>query len=410
MVPTARRVLLAACAGLLALGLSELALRLTPDQGLLLRLQPRLEQAQAPAPQLAPADEPFKPARDDDVLGYVLRPSWQGRHRTQHFDVAVSTNALGQRGPETSAQPAQGVCRVLVLGDSITFGWGVEHDQRWTSLLAERLHRPDQQLELLTAGAPGWGPDHHALWLQREGLALQPDLVLLQLSTNDIDDVGRSVLKLGDDLLPVSIGSGKAPVGGVLDLVVEELARAGHDTTLLARRFAEGEDIPEARNALRHIQRLQRVADQTRADTPLEDLSPDELAALLPISPRTRLRWVMFLVAAMEQACAARGVPLRVLLADLLPNADAEPPASPILDLQAWAAARHPPALDTSTVIPRDRSHGMFFPRDPHWTKDAHAPAGEAAARWLAAGPVLALQRRGVPLAQLPHPGAAAGG
>ena len=67
----------------------------------------------------------FNPYVPDGVLGYALRPDWHTVHLTSEYEVTVRTNGLGLRGAPASAEKPAGVYRVLVLGDSFAFGFGV---------------------------------------------------------------------------------------------------------------------------------------------------------------------------------------------------------------------------------------------------------------------------------------------
>lgn len=124
----------------------------------------------------------------DHELGVRLQPNFRGGE--------ISINSLGMRGPERARAKPPGARRILVLGDS--FAFGVEPDQALTfpAVLERRLARKLPGVEVLNAGVPTWGTVQEARWLEREGLALQPDFVLVALYMgNDIvDDAAREPL------------------------------------------------------------------------------------------------------------------------------------------------------------------------------------------------------------------------
>jgi lysophospholipase L1-like esterase len=93
-------------------------------------------------------------------------------------------NSLGLRGAELPARKPAGRMRVLVLGDSMTYGLGVEDDETFSA----RLEHLDPRLEVLNAGVPGYSTAEELLLLQELGPRLQPDLVLLMFLPNDIPD------------------------------------------------------------------------------------------------------------------------------------------------------------------------------------------------------------------------------
>ena len=107
-------------------------------------------------------DRPHDPveARTPEALAAI------GRRRV--FE--ITTNSLGLRGPELG--PKDGY-RVLCVGESVTFGWGVAADESYPALLAEELG-----VEVVNAGIPAMRPTQMVRWLERYTKTIQPDLVL----------------------------------------------------------------------------------------------------------------------------------------------------------------------------------------------------------------------------------------
>lgn len=108
----------------------------------------------------------------------------------------VETNALGYRGPSpTTVEKPPGTRRVLVLGDSFVFGWGVPEEDSIPGQLRARLAGAAAPVEVVNVGYhAGSAPDAYYAYLRREGMALAPDVVVVVVFTgNDIDDVGETV-------------------------------------------------------------------------------------------------------------------------------------------------------------------------------------------------------------------------
>jgi lysophospholipase L1-like esterase len=117
-------------------------------------------------------------------LPYVLRPDLE----TPVAGHVVRVNQLGLRGPETSSEPAAGVLRVLVLGDSVVFGQGVDEDATFPAVLASRLAaRRGGEVEALNAGVQGYDTVAEAAFLGARGLALGPGAIVVGMSLNDYD-------------------------------------------------------------------------------------------------------------------------------------------------------------------------------------------------------------------------------
>ncbi len=126
---------------------------------------------------------------ESSVYPYRLRKSFSGKLTTREFDTSIRTNSLGYRGKELS--PANTRVRVLALGDSFTFGWGVNDEDTYPERLETQLRSriPDRDIEVINGGfAGGYSPDTYYLYLKTEGEALKPDLIIVGFFIgNDID-------------------------------------------------------------------------------------------------------------------------------------------------------------------------------------------------------------------------------
>ncbi len=116
----------------------------------------------------------FSPYRPDGRLGFTLRPGVQVRHADRDFSVSVAVNALGMRGPERGASKPAGTARILLLGDSFAFGWGVEQDETFGARLERLLTERVGPVEVLPAAVPGWSTDQHSIYLRTSGLGPSP--------------------------------------------------------------------------------------------------------------------------------------------------------------------------------------------------------------------------------------------
>lgn len=102
-------------------------------------------------------------------------------------DEVVATNRLGFRGGEIVSPKPKGTLRILALGDSFTWGWGVASDATFPSQLEERLRAayPGQSIEVVNGGVSGYGTVQELLWLDRIGPIVEPDIVVLFYYRND---------------------------------------------------------------------------------------------------------------------------------------------------------------------------------------------------------------------------------
>ena len=129
--------------------------------------------------------------RADPVYGWELAPgtSLHSIDTDRHLDYHIQVNALGMRDPERARAKPPGVRRVLLLGDSMVFGTGVEIGARCGDVLEARL---GPEVEVLNAACGGWGTDQEFLYLCHEGFAFQPDVVVLALCLSN--DVANNML------------------------------------------------------------------------------------------------------------------------------------------------------------------------------------------------------------------------
>ena len=103
----------------------------------------------------------------------------------RHVTFRIRSNDDGFR--ERPFRPkAPGQVRIVTLGDSSTFGWGVDAEWTYQRLLEARLSEwiPDR-FEVLNLGMPGYNTRHGLGVLRHWALALEPDLLIVSFGAND---------------------------------------------------------------------------------------------------------------------------------------------------------------------------------------------------------------------------------
>jgi lysophospholipase L1-like esterase len=141
----------------LLLGVIELGFRLLPE---------------------APPDTTLEPfvIPDPDLL-WRLRPAARG---------PLATNEIGLRD---APYRAQADVKILLLGDSVAWGDGIDEITRTFSYLLERrlsARDPARTFEVVNAAVPGYTTEQEATYLELHGLALGPAAVVVQFTLNDV--------------------------------------------------------------------------------------------------------------------------------------------------------------------------------------------------------------------------------
>ena len=101
------------------------------------------------------------------------------------LDQPVGTNAAGFRDVEWDVRKPDGRTRIMVLGDSLTFGTGVRGDATYPKILERELRRNGTDVEVLSASVQGWDTWHELQFFKTEGRFYRPDLVVLGFYMND---------------------------------------------------------------------------------------------------------------------------------------------------------------------------------------------------------------------------------
>ena len=134
--------------------------------------------------------------RHSEIPGllYELNPGFEG----QHEGVEVRVNSLGMRDEEPLEGDDPRRIRIVVLGDSTTFGFGVANGETYSDVLEGFLNKRSRKrlvYEVLNLGTVGYSTLNEAIVLEQRALALEPDLVIVGYNLNDPDVEVRQPLQ-----------------------------------------------------------------------------------------------------------------------------------------------------------------------------------------------------------------------
>jgi lysophospholipase L1-like esterase len=100
------------------------------------------------------------------------------------------TNTHGLRDSEFPLEPSEHESRILVLGDSFTYGQGVTLEETFPQRIEALLNRggtEDRVFQVINGGKAGANTRWEVEFLKNKGWAFEPDLVVLQFFANDIE-------------------------------------------------------------------------------------------------------------------------------------------------------------------------------------------------------------------------------
>jgi len=272
----ASNALLATSAVLATLLVLEAAFRL----GAFMVAGRRFEEALQEAPEIQPGQEVG--------LGQIIRRS---PNRKTVYELAPSlsvtfhgaplnTNRRGFRDRERSTEKPAGTLRIVGIGDSVMFGWGVGDDASYLAQLEGLLDDDPsgRRWEVINTAVPGYNGVMEVEALKEKGLALQPDIVILGFCGNDLKLPG--FIWTDDDYLSLSESFllrflrqrlGDVPEGD-FDIGLEppqgrkgdsRLVWAGKDLPNVPARYA---DLVGKQNYRRAMQELAELARTHRFD------------------------------------------------------------------------------------------------------------------------------------------------
>ena len=124
----------------------------------------------------------------DRVLGHEHRPG--AAARLMGVDVRINQRKL--RDAEYPYERPAGVKRVLMLGDSITFGWGVPGEDTVAKRLERALRAAGRKVEVLNAGVGNYNTTMEVSYFLAEGARYDPQVVVLNYFINDAEPVPAS--------------------------------------------------------------------------------------------------------------------------------------------------------------------------------------------------------------------------
>ena len=123
----------------------------------------------------------IKQKSDDPKIGHVHTPN--SRAHLMGVDVAINSDSF--RDEEYAAERSEKY-RIAVLGDSLTFGWGVEKNDTFEVLL-EGMLSESRPTEMINFGHGNYNTEQQVNLFKEKGLKYNPDKVVVFYFINDAE-------------------------------------------------------------------------------------------------------------------------------------------------------------------------------------------------------------------------------
>ncbi len=132
----------------------------------------------------------------DADVGHVYLPNYSQVIQSREFSTQWHSNAQGLRADRDYGPKPAGVVRVLVVGDSFTVGDQVPFAETYPSVMQSEFDRiyGNGRVEVLNAGFPGFGTIHERKWIEKFACALEPDLIVVGSTPNDLIENPQPIL------------------------------------------------------------------------------------------------------------------------------------------------------------------------------------------------------------------------
>lgn len=337
----------------------------------------------------------------------INQPGARYRHKSPDVSVEFRINSRGLRADrEYPYEKPEGVKRIVSLGDSFTVGYEVEVEQCFSSVLERELVAAGYRVEVLNAGVSGYSTAEACLYLEREMLRYDPDLVLLNFYSNDlVDNIRTGLFRLKGAQL-VQTKDEYVPLGKLADFLNRNavfsflsshsnaFAVLKEQTTLRLKRRNEARNIEEEKRAVERedLERERRTAEQVdpAPDVPTQEPPPAQSEERQRIDRARRnydKRLTAGIIWRMYTTLHERGIPLVI---QTIPGFEEdEDPAAPsdlidvfpyrLLDFRQQGISCVRAAKHLAPYIGKEQLYWHRSHR--HWTPFSHEVMGKAIAQ-----------------------------
>lgn len=300
----------------------------------------------------------------DKLLGWAGIPFKAGEFQVEGRVNSIKLNSRGFRDREHGNSDArEDRRRILLLGDSFTWGYGVE----FSDIFFERIHKRNPDYEFINTAHCGYGIEQAYLTAGSYAAEYKPDAVLLMFVLNDFAYITQrsahgyqkpyfTINEKGLELKNVPVPDREEPAGGKTEKKAKFNRKYLYNHSLLFKLFEDAREDLQYRIGIK------------KADDFYEKSNP---------------KWVVGerILEKIKESCDAHGVKLLIaVVPNKLQLYTFYDSGSPQEMLVEFCRKRSIPCLDMLPFF-RDKfeedREELYFKRDPHWNEAGHMLASQ---------------------------------
>lgn len=377
MKSTLKNLILLVFVVLLVAGLLEAALRIVSPL-------PRAGPRSAPA-EMIPTVSGESPEVYHPDLGWFNRPGYRAVLKgPDENESVIAVNSHGLREEEVDYEKPTGKKRVIVLGDSFAWGYGLKAEERLSDLLKEEL----PGVQMVNMGVVGYSTDQECVLLEKEGLKYRPGAVLLLVHDTDIFHNALSA-NYGKKKPHFVFENGELVLKGVpvprMEAGKEDAVRGGEEG--IKKSFLSRSRLYAFLSSrLKRIATFKRLLVTTGMVVPGRSVE-DDVALTGAIISRMKESapdlWVLLVPSQEVVSSYAPGPRLRIKEAEVIDREEA------VRGLKRFLEAKGVGVIDLTPefIGAAKRGDRLYFKSDNHWNREANRIAALAIAeKWKKAG------------------------